>query len=96
MPVRRSTWPDSRRLVDMRRLRCSSWGRSTPRPAPPDVQQAEARYQEALMLAEELGMRPLQAHCPVTGKFELPKGCVNTHARLFSNSALSLSDGFGV
>jgi class 3 adenylate cyclase/DNA-binding winged helix-turn-helix (wHTH) protein/tetratricopeptide (TPR) repeat protein len=30
---------------------------------PPDVQQAEARYQEALMLAETLGMRPLQAHC---------------------------------
>jgi Flp pilus assembly protein TadD len=25
--------------------------------------QAEVRYQEALMLAEALGMRPLQAHC---------------------------------
>jgi len=31
--------------------------------SPPDVQQAEARYQEALTLAEALGMRPLQAHC---------------------------------
>jgi len=31
--------------------------------SPPDVQQAEARYREALMLAEALGMRPLQAHC---------------------------------
>ena len=30
---------------------------------PPDVVQAEASYQEALALAEELGMRPLQAHC---------------------------------
>jgi tetratricopeptide (TPR) repeat protein len=30
---------------------------------PLDVQQTEARYQEALMLAKELGMRPLQAHC---------------------------------
>jgi tetratricopeptide (TPR) repeat protein len=30
---------------------------------PPDVVQAEVRYQEALMLAEALGMRPLQAHC---------------------------------
>ena len=30
---------------------------------PPDVQQAEARYREALMLAEVLRMRPLQAHC---------------------------------
>ena len=25
--------------------------------------QSEARYQEALTLAEALGMRPLQAHC---------------------------------
>jgi tetratricopeptide (TPR) repeat protein len=30
---------------------------------PPDVPQAEAHYQQALVLAEELGMRPLQAHC---------------------------------
>jgi tetratricopeptide (TPR) repeat protein len=31
--------------------------------SPPDVQQAEARYQEALMRAEALRMRPIQAHC---------------------------------
>lgn len=30
--------------------------------APPDVDQAVAHYQQALALAEELGMRPLQAH----------------------------------
>ena len=30
---------------------------------PPDAVQAEAHYQQALALAEELGMRPLQAHC---------------------------------
>src|SRR5439155_2517687 len=30
---------------------------------PSDVMQAEAYYQQALTLAEELGMRPLQAHC---------------------------------
>jgi tetratricopeptide (TPR) repeat protein len=30
---------------------------------PPDVKQAEAHYQQALALAEALGMRPLQAHC---------------------------------
>jgi class 3 adenylate cyclase/tetratricopeptide (TPR) repeat protein len=29
---------------------------------PPDVAQAEAHYQQSLALAEELGMRPLQAH----------------------------------
>src|ERR671931_711819 len=30
---------------------------------PPDVTQAEAYYQQALALADDLGMRPLQAHC---------------------------------
>jgi len=30
---------------------------------PPDVEQVTAHYQQALALAEELGMRPLQAHC---------------------------------
>jgi tetratricopeptide (TPR) repeat protein len=30
---------------------------------PPDVDQATAHYRQALALAEELGMRPLQAHC---------------------------------
>jgi len=30
---------------------------------PPDVDQAAAHYRQALALAEELGMRPLQAHC---------------------------------
>jgi tetratricopeptide (TPR) repeat protein len=30
---------------------------------PPDTAQAEAHYQQALALAEELGMRPLLAHC---------------------------------
>jgi class 3 adenylate cyclase/tetratricopeptide (TPR) repeat protein len=30
---------------------------------PPDVETAEGRYPEALTLAEELGMRPLVAHC---------------------------------
>src|SRR5262245_9028864 len=30
---------------------------------PPDAAQAETYYRQALALAEELGMRPLQAHC---------------------------------
>jgi tetratricopeptide (TPR) repeat protein len=30
---------------------------------PPDVAQAETYYQQVLTLADELGMRPLQAHC---------------------------------
>src|SRR4029434_6831893 len=30
---------------------------------PPDVDQATVHYRQALALAEELGLRPLQAHC---------------------------------
>jgi len=30
---------------------------------PPEVEASEAHYQQALTLADELGMRPLQAHC---------------------------------
>ena len=33
------------------------------RRTPPEMAKAEAHYQQALALAEELGMRPLQAHC---------------------------------
>jgi tetratricopeptide (TPR) repeat protein len=38
-------------------------GEIATRQAPPEVEQAEPHYQEALALAEALGMRPLQAHC---------------------------------
>jgi hypothetical protein len=30
---------------------------------PPEVELAEVSFRQALVLAEELGMRPLQAHC---------------------------------
>ena len=33
------------------------------RRTPPDAEEAEHRFVEALTLAEELEMRPLQAHC---------------------------------
>jgi tetratricopeptide (TPR) repeat protein len=38
-------------------------GETAARCDPPDTEQAEAHYQQALTLAEELGMRPLMAHC---------------------------------
>jgi class 3 adenylate cyclase/tetratricopeptide (TPR) repeat protein len=38
-------------------------GEIAARREPPDVAQAETHYRQALALAEELGMRPLQAHC---------------------------------
>ena len=36
---------------------------ATSQRTPPEMEKAEAYYQQALALAEELGMRPLQAHC---------------------------------
>jgi tetratricopeptide (TPR) repeat protein len=42
---------------------------------PPDAEQVEAHYQQALTLAEELGMRPLVAHCHLgLGKLYLKMG----------------------
>jgi tetratricopeptide (TPR) repeat protein len=38
-------------------------GESIARQAPPEVEPAAGHYHQALALAEELGMRPLQAHC---------------------------------
>jgi len=38
-------------------------GNIAARREPPEHEQAEAYYQQALTLADELGMRPLQAHC---------------------------------
>jgi tetratricopeptide (TPR) repeat protein len=38
-------------------------GESTPRQASPEGEPAADHYRQALALADELGMRPLQAHC---------------------------------
>jgi tetratricopeptide (TPR) repeat protein len=58
-------------LADVRNLKArglEAWalwllGEIAMRRDPPDVVPAAAHYQQALALAEELGMRPLQAHC---------------------------------
>jgi tetratricopeptide (TPR) repeat protein len=47
---------------------CQAWalrllGETAAHHAPPEVGPAQAAYGQALALAEELGMRPLQAHC---------------------------------
>jgi class 3 adenylate cyclase/tetratricopeptide (TPR) repeat protein len=42
---------------------CRLLGEVAMRREPPDIEQAAAHYHQALSLAEELGMRPLQAHC---------------------------------
>ena len=38
-------------------------GQIAARAEPPEVEQAESHYHQALALATELGMRPLVAHC---------------------------------
>ena len=58
---------------------------------PPDIEQAEAHYQQALALAEELGMRPLQAHCHLglgrlyhqTGRGEQARTALTTAIALY-------------
>jgi tetratricopeptide (TPR) repeat protein len=58
---------------------------------PPDVMQAKAHYQKALALAEELGMRPLQAHCYLglgrlysqTGRGELARAALTAAIDLY-------------
>jgi tetratricopeptide (TPR) repeat protein len=58
---------------------------------PPQVAQAEAYYQQALALAEELGMRPLQAHCHLglgtlyvkTGQREQARAALSTAVDLY-------------
>lgn len=58
---------------------------------PPEHDQAEAHYQQALALAEELGMRPLQAHCRLglgklyatTGQHEQARTTLSTAIELY-------------
>ena len=51
-------------------------------PDPPDVKQAEIHYQQALILANELGMRPLQAHCHRLWSAIIPSACLWTRSFL--------------
>jgi tetratricopeptide (TPR) repeat protein len=58
---------------------------------PPDIEPAEAYYRQALALAEELGMRPLVAHCHLglgslyqrLGRAEEARGELVTAAELY-------------
>ena len=55
-------WLVSAKNVATRHMPCASSARS-PRIATPPESAAEAYYRQALALAEDLGMRPLEAHC---------------------------------
>jgi tetratricopeptide (TPR) repeat protein len=64
---------------------------------PPDAEQAEAHYQQALALAEELSMRPLQAHCyrglgtlyATTGQREQARAQLATAIELYRAMAMT-------
>ena len=58
---------------------------------PPESESAETHYRQALTLAEELGMRPLQAHCHLglgtlyvqTGRPELARAALTAAIALY-------------
>ena len=60
---------------------------------PPNAAQAKAHYQQALTLAEELGMRPLQAHCDrglgtlyaITGQREQARTALTTAIAMYQS-----------
>jgi tetratricopeptide (TPR) repeat protein len=59
----------------------------------PEVETAEAHYQQALALADELGMRPLQAHChrglgmlyAATGQREQARTALSTAIEMYKS-----------
>jgi class 3 adenylate cyclase/tetratricopeptide (TPR) repeat protein len=60
---------------------------------PPQIEQTEAHYRQALTLAEELGMRPLQAHChrglgmlyAATGQQERARTALSTAMEMYQS-----------
>ena len=65
---------------------------------PPEIESAEAHYQQALVLANELGMRPLQAHChrglgtlyAKTGRPEQAHAALSTAIKLYRAKQMTL------
>ena len=90
-PARRSTWPGSTKTRGNEAHALHQLGVVQAHADPPDVAQAEAHYQQALALAEELGMRPLQAHCHLglgtlyakTGRREQARAALSTAIDLY-------------
>jgi class 3 adenylate cyclase/DNA-binding winged helix-turn-helix (wHTH) protein/tetratricopeptide (TPR) repeat protein len=60
------------------------------RHAPPEVESAAIHYSQALTLAEELGMRPLQAHCHLGLGTLYLKGGQREHTRAALSTAITL------
>ena len=64
---------------------------------PPEIDEAEANYRQALALAEELGMRPLQAHChrglgtlyATTGQREQARTALSTAIEMYQSMEMT-------
>ena len=77
---------------------CRLLGDVAMRRDPPDVDQATAHYHQALALAEEVGMRPLQAHCHLglgtlyatTGQREQARAELSTAIEMYRAMAMTL------
>jgi tetratricopeptide (TPR) repeat protein len=93
-------WQHARQALDLARRQKTRWkearalhqfGVVQAHADPPDVEQAEAHYQQALALADELGMRPLVAHCHLglgrlyaqTGRAEQARTALTTAIDLY-------------
>jgi tetratricopeptide (TPR) repeat protein len=65
---------------------------------PPEVTSAEAHYQQALALVNELGMRPLQAHChlglgtlySLVGRLEEARAALSTAIHMYRTMEMAL------
>ncbi len=90
-PRRRSISPASTSNAATRPGPCGSWARARRARRPPEVEPAAGHYRQALALAEELGMRPLQAHChrglgtlyATTGQREQARAALSTAIEMY-------------
>ena len=72
-------------------------GESTARQASPEREPAAGHYHQALTLAEELGMRPLQAHChrglgmlyATVGQQESARAALSTAIEMYQTMAMT-------
>jgi tetratricopeptide (TPR) repeat protein len=81
----------------MRPISCASSARLPHIVTPTEVAEATAHYQQALALAEALGIRPLQAHChrglgmlyATSGQPELARAALSTAIELYRDMEMT-------
>ena len=100
-------WQHACQALDLARQQKARWGEGRAlhqlgvvqaHTDPPEVAQAEAHYHQALALAEELGMRPLQAHChrglgtlyATAGQWEQARTALDTAITLYRGMEMTL------